>query len=313
MPEREPFGSRDGESTAMDRYRKQHRHEVLDFLQAHFSGSSWELTLPRSGRGHETYLARRDGERYFVKLGAEVQNYELLASIKVTPGVVQAGFLEDGTVIMVQRYVDGRTPSWRDFRLYLDQIASVVKRMHHFQALVDSLPDAPSPQYKDAGLAAVSRLQRRWERYRPHVPAAAGYVDESIAQLKEDVQTFSGGGLVASHNDICNSNWLVAIDGSIYLVDLEMMSQEDPAHDLGSLLWWYYPPELRRRFLDRAGYQDNAALRSRMRVRMALHCLDIILPRAQSFDRFNAGSFSEALRDFRAVVAGRENPHGYDD
>ncbi len=48
-----------------------------------------------------------------------------------------------------------------------------------------------------------------------------------------------------------------------------------------------------------------------MRARMAPHCLDIILPRAGSFDRFDAGSFAENLTDFRAVVDGEENPRGY--
>jgi hypothetical protein len=46
---------------------------------------------------------------------------------------------------------------------------------------------------------------------------------------------------------------------------------------------------------------------------MALHCLNNLLPRAQSFDKFDATSFEENLTDFRAVFEGRENPRGYDD
>jgi len=109
------------------------------------------------------------------------------------------------------------------------------------------------------------------------------------------------------------ANWRLATGGRIYLVDLEAMSRDDPAHDMGSLLWWYYPPGLRQRFLEIAGHPNDAAFRDRMRVRMALHCLNIILPRADSFDRFDAGSFAGNLADFRAVVEGKENPRGYED
>ena len=141
----------------------------------------------------------------------------------------------------------------------------------------------------------------------------AAYVDDALAMLKEEVESFTGSGLVASHNDICNANWLITADGKVYLIDLEAMSLDDPALDMGALLWWYYPPELRKQFLAIAGYDYDEAFKNRMRVRMALHCLDIILPRAESFDRFDANAFPEWLTDFRAIAAGKENPQGYDD
>jgi thiamine kinase-like enzyme len=76
-----------------------------------------------------------------------------------------------------------------------------------------------------------------------------------------------------SHNDICNANWLLTPQGRLYLIDLELMSLDDPAVDIGATLWWYYPPELRRRFLEVVGYADDESFRIRMRVRMAMHCL----------------------------------------
>jgi aminoglycoside phosphotransferase (APT) family kinase protein len=140
----------------------------------------------------------------------------------------------------------------------------------------------------------------------------ANDVDQALARLQQEIQDFVGSGLVASHNDICNGNWLISSDGKVYLVDLEAMSLDDPAHDMGSLLWWYYPPDLRPEFLASAGYRYDESFQHRMRVRMGLHCLDILLPRVGSFDRFHATTFAEDLADFRAVVAGRENPQGYD-
>lgn len=299
-------------NTMMKR-RGHHRQDVIAFLQDHVADQRWKLTFPPSGRGQETYIAHSSGGSYFVKLGAYVPRYEVMASLDLTPAVIASGHLEDGVSILVQPYVDGRNPSWQDFRHHLFQVATVVNRTHHSPALRSTLPAAPSEAYRDVGLAALRRVQKKWDGYRARVPVVANEVDQILVQLEEEIEGFAGSGLVASHNDVCNGNWLIAPGGTVYLVDLEAMSHDDPAHDMGALLWWYYPPELRADFLQRAGYPYDGAFRKRMRVRMALHCLDILLPRDGSFDRFDAASFAEALVDFRAVVAGRENPQGYDD
>jgi thiamine kinase-like enzyme len=293
--------------------RQQHRQELSAFLAEHFPRRRWELTLPSSGRGHESYIAQSEGETYFIKLGAHVSHYEVMASLELTPPLIKTGCLEDDISVIVQAYIPGRNPSWQDFRQYLEKIAAIVNKTHQSQDLKNVLPEMSSGQYKDVGLAAFWRVKQKWEQHRLLVSAEAGYVDQTLVKLEQDVRSFVGSGLVASHNDICNANWLIATDGKIYLVDIEAMSRDDPAYDIGSLLWWYYPPALRRRFLERAGHPYNEVFKNRMRVRMALHCLDIILPRGGSFDRFDAGSFAESLTDFRAVVEGRENPRGYDD
>ena len=291
--------------------RTQHRQQVIAFLQDHVAGHGWELALPSSGRGQETYIARSDGDRCFIKVGAHLPRYQVMASLDLTPAMIVSGHLADGTSILVQPFIQGRNPSWQDFRRFLPRIAAVVNKTHHSPALRSILPAVPSETYKDLGLAAVRRLQQKWKLYRPQVPMVANYVDDALAHLEQEIEGFVGSGLVASHNDICNGNWLIASDGKVYLVDLEAMSLDDSAHDMGSLLWWYYPPELRPAFLKGAGYPVDEAFQERMRVRMALHCLDILLPRVGSFDRFRADRFAEDLVDFRAVVTGKENPQGY--
>jgi thiamine kinase-like enzyme len=303
----------DAETKLTMQSRCQHRQEVAAFLQRHLTDQRWELTLPSSGRGHETYIAQSHGDSHFVKLGAHVARYQVMASLGLTPATIASGYLEDGTSILVQPYIEGRHPSWQDFRDYLPRIAAIVNRAHHSQALRDTLPRGSSETYRDIGLVAARRVRHKWEVYRAQVSMVASDIDETLAYLQQEIRGFVGAGLMASHNDMCNGNWLIASDGKVYLVDLEAMSLDDPAHDMGSLLWWYYPPESRLAFLEIAGYQYDEAFQNRMRVRMALHCLDILLPRTGSFDRFDAASFAEGLTDFRAVVAGRENPQGYGD
>ena len=270
--------------------RKQHQQEVQAFLQQHFSNRSWELTLP-NGSGNETYFARCNGQRYFVKVGAEARRYEAVASIGLTPQVLAAGHLEDGTSIIVQPYIDGRTPSQRDYHLLLEQFALVIRQVHHNNELKQVLTRPSSNLYSVAGLDALARLQQKWELYKPQVAEVAGFVDESLDYLRRQVMDFQGTGLVASHNDICNANWIVSNDGRLYLIDLESMSLDDPAVDIGATLWWYYPPKLRNLFLAKASYINDKNIEKRMQVRMAMHCLNITLPRERSFDEFTPPSF----------------------
>jgi thiamine kinase-like enzyme len=292
--------------------RQQHQQEVQAFLQQHFSNQSWELTLP-SGSGSETYFARCNEHTYFVKLGVQATRYQVVASLGLTPQVLAAGSLRDGTSIIVQPHIAGKRPSRRDYHIHLEQFALAINQMHHSAAVKQVLPKISSELYSVAGLESLAHIQQKWERHKSQVPEVADFIDESLDHLRQQVMDFRGKGLVASHNDICNANWLVSTDAQLYLIDLESMSLDDPAVDIGATLWWYYPPRLWKSFLAKAGYINDTTFQRRMQVRMAMHCLNITLPREQSFDEFDPASFAGSLTDFRAVLAGRENPEGYDD
>ena len=111
----------------------------------------------------------------------------------------------------------------------------------------------------------------------------------------------------------CDSNWIITPNERLYLIDMDSMSIDDPTLDVGAILWWYYPPELRQEFLEIVGYAHDKEFSSRMQVRMGMHCLNIILPRENSFDSFDPELFSEDLTDFKAIIAGEDNPQGYYD
>lgn len=292
--------------------RQEHQAEVSCFLQEHFPNQSWSFSLPR-GTGTETYLVQGTGQNYFVKVGAPVERYLAMAEIDLTPPLLACGQLPSGASILVQPFVAGRNPSCRDYWDRLEEAATLVRKMHNSPGVQATLPRASSNLHKDAGRQALDRLSQKWKHYRAQVPRAAGFVDRSLEALARQVDLFSSDGLVASHGDICNANWLFASTGKLYIVDLESMSMDDPAADLGALLWWYYPPELRKRFLEIAGYRYDDNFQFRMQTRMAIHCLHITLPRADSFDIFDASEYEEWLTDFRAILAGKENPQGYNE
>ena len=290
--------------------RYKHYQEVKSFLQKCFSIRDWTFSLP-PGSEMETYFVRGNGQSYFVKVGASLERYLVMAEIGLAPPVLSFGHLESGLSVLVQPFVEGRTPSQTDFQHEWQRVAALVRRMHHDPRLSSILEPSSSNSHKESGLRAMNRLRQKWERYKVQVPEVAPFVEKSLDELERQIHRFSTAGLVASHNDICNANWLLASDRNIYVLDFESMSMDDPAFDLGALLWWYYPPRLRKPFLEIAGYSYDQEFRYRMRVRMALHCFSITLPREASFDRFNSDNYEEALTDFRAILQGRENPQGY--
>ena len=290
--------------------RQEHQQDVRSFLQKHLSIHDWIFSLPR-GSGMETYFVQGNERDYFVKVGAPVERYVAMAEIGLTPPVLVFGQLESGLSIMVQPFITGRKPSQIDFCNQLQKVAALIRKMHHHPRMTGILQAVSSNLHKDAGLRALNHLHKKWECYKAQVPTVARFVDSSLEYLTQQVNLFSSEGLVASHNDICNANWIFTSDGKIYIVDFESMSMDDPALDMGALLWWYYPPELRQRFLDIAGYRYDDEFKFRMRIRMAIHCLSITLPREQSFDSFNANNYSDSLNDFRAILDNQENPEGY--
>jgi aminoglycoside phosphotransferase (APT) family kinase protein len=292
--------------------RENHKAEILAFLCREFPGRDWELSMPADGTGHESYFARSGSGDYFVKLGIELERYRVMFSLGLAPRIVSTGFLADGTSFIVQEKIDGHPPSRQDFQHHLVQFAQAIQKTHQCEKLRSLLGTKISFNHQEVGLERLAQVEQRWDFYKPLVtPACAVFVDQSIGQLREAIGQFQGIGLVASHNDICNANWLVSADGRIYLIDYESMSLDDPALDVGAILWWYYPPHLRPAFLEIAGYGNEVGFRERMRIRMAVHCLNIILPRENSFDYFDAGAFDNSLDDFRAALAGMENPQGY--
>jgi thiamine kinase-like enzyme len=291
--------------------RTHHLEEIKRILQQQFSTRSWDLSLP-AGRGNETYLAISANNSLFIKLGIHIERYFEVSSAGLTPPVFISGLLEDGTSFIIQPYISGKKPDRKDYRQHLESFASSIKKIHTNTNLKHLLPLINIESYREVGLLSLSAIQEKWNKYRSLVPEEAGFVDESLDQIRQQLESFQGSGLVASHNDICNSNWLLSTDGRIYLIDLDSMSLDDPALDVGAILWWYYPPELRHEFLETAGYPDNKEFSMRMQIRMAMHCLNIELPRSNSFDQFDAQKFGENLIDFKAVLDGKDNPQGYD-
>ena len=298
-----------GELTVLNKQR--HWEEIHEYLERNIALCKWSFTLPK-GSGHETYFAHGNGGTYFVKVNAVVHRYEILASAGLTPDVLSAGHLEGGATIMVQTYVPGKPPTSKDLQFHLEQVARILRKVHHNSNLQRTLLPCRSEGYRNAAFNALALLRNQWEPCQHQAGDAAILVEKSLDRIAEIIGQISGQGLVACHNDICNSNWILAPDGQLFLIDLESMSLGDPACDVGALLWWYYPSIMRGRFLKASGYPIDRGFLLRMQVNHAMHSLRISLPRASSFDTFVHSSFATSLANLKAVLANKENPQGYD-
>lgn len=209
-----------------------HILEVQSFLRSNIAQEAWQVEFP-AGSGHETYYASSVAGRFFIKLGAHTDRYQILAGLGLAAPVRMQGSLSDGTPILVQERIDGRNPSREDYRKYLAKFANVIRKMHQCRALINILPRIEPDTFAQAGLLMLDSILKRWEGIKKQVPAHITFVDNAIAQLETQVCNFNGAGLIASHNDICKGNWLVTPEGRLYLLYLDSMSRDDPALDIG--------------------------------------------------------------------------------
>lgn len=101
--------------------RQKHQQEVRSFLQEHFPIHDWDFSIPH-GTGMETYFVQGNRQEYFVKVGAPVERYRAIAEIGLTPQVLAAGCLTDGTSIIVQPYITGKIPHGEIITLTLNNL-----------------------------------------------------------------------------------------------------------------------------------------------------------------------------------------------
>ena len=193
---------------------QEHQQEVRAFLKKHLSIYDWRFSLPH-GWGKESYFVHGFKRTYFVKVGVQVERYLAMAEIGLTPPVILHGQLESGLSVIVQSFITGRKPSQLDYRERLIEVAALIRKMHNSPQMKEVLPAASSNLYKDSGMQALDRLRQKWERYKDQVPTEVEFVEDSLEHLTEQIDQFSGEGLVASHGDICNANWLFASEGRI--------------------------------------------------------------------------------------------------
>ena len=102
-------------------------------------------------------------------------------------------------------------------------------------------------------------------------------------------------------------NWLAGPDGRVVLVDWDKAWLDDPALDVGMLLYWYVDPALWPVFLREYATggdfrPDVDALLIRARIRYPLHALNLCLEAIEGLPRPAGDGFAAALDQALAFV-----------
>ena len=265
-------------------------------------GDGWHVTLPAQGSTGRAFVARRDDEAVFVKLGTAHAAQRRLAALGMTPAL-----LAYGPGFTIFRYVEGVVPdrSWmRDNAGVVIDLLTVVQRDEPLgQLLATTVPVAPLREHL---AAVVARLTERATRASTPAFRSSG-IATALECLRLADYAVDGVPLVPSHTDPNTSNVLVAPDHA-YLIDWDGITLSDPLRDIGLLLWWYVPPERWEAMVRRSGLPDaaSAAAIDRIFWWAAVSSLRVAL----WIDRH--GSDDDAIRsflaDFIAAAHGFPNP-----
>ncbi|MFV0439763.1 MAG: phosphotransferase [Lachnospirales bacterium] len=180
------------------------------------------------GMSNHMYVIEVNGEKFtfripgknannFVTRDIEKQNIELVDSLDINNETVVFD-VEIG--YKISRYVEGKCLVEVDYQEHLEEISSILKKIHN------------------SGLKAVNDYEwlSRLDKYEKLV-LNQGYTDESDEyyalkkSLTEDFDYFNNNELVLCHGDSQISNFVVGLD-KIYLLDWEFCGNNDPYYDI---------------------------------------------------------------------------------
>ncbi|WJQ06571.1 phosphotransferase family protein [Geobacillus stearothermophilus] len=194
-------------------------------------GKEWAIT-PAGGATGDAYFAEYEGKKLFLKRNSS-PFLAVLSAEGIVPKLVWTKRLENGDVFTAQQWLNGR--ELKPHEMKSGQVAALLKKIHGSKELVTMLQRlGKTPLHPEAMFAALAEQQRRH-------PLGAAAVSEALGWLELRVSLLPADQYVVCHCDINHNNWLLADDGTLYLIDWDGAVIADPAIDIGTLLYLYIP------------------------------------------------------------------------
>ncbi|MBN1964338.1 MAG: phosphotransferase [Anaerolineae bacterium] len=258
--------------------------------------------------------------------------FVLAAELGLAPRVLlweQGALLLDRQPVVASDFITPGVPDVEWFHSNLQQVAALLARLHRDEDLGDLLE---SFQRGDRRADALAAARAAWANVQVRLadlgvaawgPELRAVLDELTlygawfgSQIQRRLAAFQGVPVGPVHGDLNRYNWLVGGDNRVTLIDWERARLDDPALDVGMMLFWYVPRALWPIFA--RGYAgaspqavDADALLERARIRYPLHAIDVCawklerLAGGQESDSGAALAFLEPfLRDLRQLRAG---------
>ncbi|AGT33159.1 phosphotransferase [Geobacillus genomosp. 3] len=226
-------------------------------------GKEWEIT-PAGGATGDAYFAEYEGKKLFLKRNSS-PFLAVLSAEGIVPKLVWTKRLENGDVFTAQQWLNGR--ELKPNEMGSEQVAALLRKIHSSKELVTMLKRLGKTPLRPETMFAV--LAERQQRH----PSAAAAVHEALAWLEQRVASLPDDQHVVCHCDMNHNNWLLADDGTLYLIDWDGAVIGDPAIDIGMLLHLYIPRPQWEAWLHQYGLAWTEGLALRLKWYAIAHTL----------------------------------------
>jgi aminoglycoside phosphotransferase (APT) family kinase protein len=133
------------------------------------------------------------------------------------------------------------------------------------------------------------------------------WVDENVKRVMRLMRSYHAE-LSLTHGDPNSSNFILARDDRLYLVDWDLARVGDPMRDIGPLLWWYVRPDRWPQALAAADLADGDATRASVHQWAAARSFEVS---GWLATRGHAEEAQMFARDGAAARVGLENPRAW--
>ncbi len=217
-------------------------------------GKEWQIT-PAGGQTGEAYIARKNGEKLFLKRNSS-PFLAVLSAEGIVPKLIWTKRMENGDVITAQHWLNGRELKPDDMNSI--SVARLLSKIHKSDALLSMLKRiGKEPLLPEHILSEIG--ERMSEECRKN-----SVIQQALLFLEKEMAAVQSQDMVVCHCDVNHNNWLLSEREELFLIDWDGAMIADPALDLGMLLSWYIPREEWAGWLQEYGIDLTGSLLERM-------------------------------------------------
>lgn len=276
--------------------------QIDEILTSHFPKRKWLLREASEGLTSKGYIATSDDLGLFIKFDVDARVLHRVAELGIAPTVLAAGS-HNGSTYVVQEFLHGTHPTRAWFSLNLPRLADLIQTYHGDPVLATLLGTGNSLEYRDY----IDSQFKGFEAQLAGLPESSYKAELTplLAELKHQARSFDPVGLVPTHADPNNNNFLLTGD-KIYLLDWDGASLSDPIRDVGPLLWWYVPAEKWPEFF--AAFSIEKSEQNERKVywwAARQSCMVALLFASLGYPQYGL----PFIADFRAALHEQANPH----
>lgn len=231
------------------------------------NNEEWDMH-PLDGNTGQAYLGISKNEKVFFKRNTS-PFIAALAAEGITPRLKWTQRTYSGDILTAQEWEEGATLKAQDMNA--PAVIDLIKSVHQHQSLVQLMRRIHEKdcQPMDLILDYQKDLPPSFSQhhfFNSVLEAMTQEIDSSLTTVP----------CVICHGDLNHNNFLLANDGTLYLVDWDNAKLADPLYDITYLLCRYYPPSQWMDWLEAYDFPIDLHFTKRVRWYSLLACLRLI-------------------------------------